>query len=439
MRNISRIIPFLLICAIASCNIQVSDEKPVGLHLQHLTPEEAGFSPESLELLDSLFESYVNKQAIASAEVMVVRKGGIAYHRSFSPEGASEPKDSIYRIMSMTKAITSVAAMQLYEQGKFMLDDPVEKYIPELGNMYVLQAVNQADSSFTALPAQQSITIRDLLRHTSGFAYGFSSPEMQMLYEKAGLVEAIAIDTEVQTLEENMKVLGILPLLHEPGTRYTYGVSTDVLGYLVEVVSGRRFDEYLLDQIFAPLGMDDSYFFVPSGKAGRLAKVYYNTAEEPLVRMEDSPITDYHSMAGQEFFSGGAGLSTTAADYAKFLQMLLNGGEYNGARILGPKTIDLMVTNQLKGIVPRGEPGSDEFAFGLGFQLGTGASVRRKPGSLNRYSWGGMLSTTYWWDAENDLAVVGMIQMLPFYHNEMWEKMEVIIYGALENRVPGGG
>ncbi len=433
MRNITRIVQALLVCAIVSCNNQVGEEKPGASHLHHVPPEQAGFHPGNLELLDSLFESYVNRQAIASAEVLVARNGGIAYHRSFSAGGASEPKDSIYRIMSMTKAITSVAAMQLYEQGKFLLDDPVERYIPELGNMYVLQSVNPADSSFTALPARNSITIRDLLRHTSGFAYGFSSPDMQKLYEKAGLVEAIALNTEVQTLEENMKVLGRLPLMHEPGTRYTYGVSTDVLGYLVEVVSGVRFDEYLQNQIFAPLGMNDSYFFVPAAKAGRLARAYSNTAEKPLVRMDNSPMTDYHSMKGQEFFSGGAGLSTTAADYAKFLQMLLNGGKYDGTRILGPKTIDLMVTNQLKDIVPGGASSSDDFAFGLGFEIGTGASVRKKPGSLNRYSWGGMLSTTFWWDTENDLAVVGMIQMLPFYHNEMWEKMEAIIYGALDN------
>ncbi len=423
-------IPFTLL---SSCSSPSSNGNNSAT-LNPVNPESAGLNPGSLEMLDNLFGEYIDKQAIASAEVIIVRNGGIAYHKSFSPEGAVGGQDSIYRIMSMTKAITSVAAMQLYEQGKFLLDDALENYIPEFRNMQVLESLNKSDSTYTSRPARRKITIRDLLRHTSGLAYGFTSPEMQIIYNKEGVVEAIALDTEVRTLADNMKVLGNVPLLHEPGTRYTYGVSTDVLGYLVEVVSGKRFDRYLDDHIFKPLDMDDSYFFVPAEKADRMAKVFANTREDPLVKMdEDSPMARYHSMTDELFFAGGAGLSTTAKDYARFLQMLLNGGEYNGNRIVGPKTIDLMVTNQLARINTPSEGGPDEreFAFGLGFELGTDDSYRRKPGSYNRYSWGGALSTTYWWDTENDLAVVGMIQMLPFFHNDMWEKMEVIIYGAM--------
>lgn len=423
-------IPFALLSSCSSSGGNVEDA-PV---LNPVHPESVGLNPGSLEMLDNLFGEYIDKQAIASAEVIVIRQGGIAYHKSFSPEGSAGGQDSIYRIMSMTKAITSVAAMQLYEQGKFLLDDALEDYIPEFSNMQVLQSLNKSDSTYTAQPAQRKITIRDLLRHTSGLAYGFTSEEMQMIYNKEGVVEAIALGMEVRTLADNMKVLGKVPLLHEPGTRYTYGVSTDVLGYLVEVVSGKRFDRYLHDHIFEPLDMDDSYFFVPADKADRMAKVFANTRENPLVKMdEESPMAKYHTMTEELFFAGGAGLSTTAKDYARFLQMLLNGGEYNGNRIVGPKTIDLMVTNQLGRINPPSEGGPDEreFAVGLGFELGTDDSYRRKPGSYNRYSWGGALSTTYWWDTENDLAVVGMIQMLPFFHNDMWEKMEVIIYGAM--------
>ncbi len=434
MRQAAFITSLVLLAAALSCNSDANRNGIASRQLHYVTPGDAGFDERSIENLDSLFNEYIAKEAIASAEVMVVRNGGIAYHRSFSPEGAVSGQDSIYRIMSMTKAITSVAAMMLYEQGKFLLDDPLEKYLPEFADMLVLQSVNPSDTSFTALPARRKITVRDLLRHTSGMAYSFTSPDMQMIYQKAGVVEAIPSGTEVRTMAENMKILGSLPLLHEPGKYYTYGVSTDVLGYLVEVVSGQRFDEYLTEHIFEPLGMDDSYFFVPGNKSARLAKGFSNTTEEPLVKMEGpGEIIEYHTRTDEKFFSGGAGLCTTAADYAKFLQMLLNRGTYNGARVLGPKTVDLMVTNQMAGIGPHGGSGPDDrtLEFGLGFQLGTEDSYRTKPGSLQRYSWGGALGTTYWWDTENQLAVVGMIQMLPFFHNDMWEKMEVTIYGAL--------
>ena len=432
MRQIAFITSVILLAAVLSCIDDADRNRITFRQLHYVTPGDAGFDERSIENLDALFNEYIAKEAIASAEVMVVRNGGIAYHKSFSPQGTETGQDSIYRIMSMTKAITSVAAMMLYEQGKFLLDDPLENYLPEFANMQVLHSVNPSDTSFTAVPARRKITVRDLLRHSSGLAYSFTSPDMQMIYQKAGVVEALATGTEVRTLADNMKVLGNLPLLHEPGTRYTYGVSTDVLGYLVEVVSGQRFDEYLMKHIFEPMGMDDSYFFVPGNKSARLAKGFSNTTEEPLVKMEGPrEMIEYHTKTDEKFFSGGAGLCTTAADYAKFLQMLLNRGTYNGARVLGPKTVDLMVTDQMAGISPPAGSGPDDRAFGLGFQLGTEKSYRTKPGSLQRYSWGGALGTTYWWDTENQLAVVGMIQMRPFFHNDMWEKMEVIIYGAL--------
>lgn len=424
----------LLIVASYSCDRYLNTNTTGLEQLADISAANAGFNEKNISALDSLFNDYIARQAIASAEIIVVKNGGIAYHKSVSPSGVSEGRDSIYRIMSMTKAITSVAAMQLYEQGKFLLDDPIENYIPEFKDMQVLQSVNHSDSTYTSVRARRKITIRDLLRHTSGLAYSFSSPEMQIIYTKEGVVEAFTVGREVNTLADNMKILGDVPLVHEPGTRYTYGVSTDVLGYLIEVISGQSFDKYLKEHIFDPLGMVDSYFFVPEEKAGRLAQVYANTEDKPIVKMESSLITEYHTMTGGKFFSGGGGLCTTAKDYAIFLQMLLNGGKFSEARILGSKTIDLMVTNQLANINPPAENGgADErkFAFGLGFELGTEHSYRKNPGSLQRYSWGGALSTTFWWDKENDLAVVGMIQMRPFFHRDMWRKMEVIIYGAI--------
>lgn len=428
-------IPFLsLIVLLYSCDGSLNTNTDGSGQLADISAADAGFNEKNISALDSLFNDYIASQAIASAEIMVVKNGGIAYHKSFSPAGVCKGRDSIYRIMSMTKAITSVAAMQLYEQGRFLLDDHIENYIPEFKNMQVLQSVNHSDSTYTSVPAQRKITIRDLLRHTSGLAYSFSSPEMQIIYPREGVVEAFAVGGEVNTLADNMRVLGNVPLVHEPGTMYTYGVSTDVLGYLIEVISGQSFDEYLKEHIFEPLGMEDSYFFVPEEKAGRLAKVYANTEDKPIVKMEPSLITEYQTMTGGKFFSGGAGLCTTAKDYAIFLQMLLNGGKFGEARLLGTKTIDLMVTNQLAGINPpadNGGPGERTFAFGLGFELGTDYSYRKRPGSLQRYSWGGALSTTFWWDKENDLAVIGMIQMHPFFHRDMWRKMEVIIYGAV--------
>lgn len=419
---------------VISCSPTNSD-KPDGLyHTYGTSVEEAGFHEINLGFLDSLFMEYIDKQAIASGEVIVVKNGSVAYHKSFSPKGVTSGQDSLFRIMSMTKAITSVAAMQLYERGEFLLDDPVEKYLPEFARMQVIQSFDSSDTTYTSVNAERKITIRDLLRHTSGLAYGFTTQDMQMLYSKGGVVDAIPIGTEVKTMADNVRLLARMPLVHEPGTRYTYGLNTDVLGYLVEVISGKTLDRYFYDHIFTPLNMKDSYFFVPENKSERLASIFSNTQEIPVVKMDDSSgMARYHAMSGETYFSGGAGLSTTAKDYAVFLQMLLNNGVYNGNRILGSHTVDLMVTNQLariNGSSPGGS-GDREFAFGLGFEIGTEDSYRVKPGSMQRYSWGGALSTTFWWDSENDLAVVGMIQMIPFLHGDLWERMEVIIYGAL--------
>lgn len=366
-----------------------------------------GSIQEKISKLDAMLEDAVKQEQVPGLVAMVVKDGKILYH---SAKGLADvesdkvmEKNSIFRIASQTKAITSTAIMMLWEEGKFRLDDPISKFIPEFKNPQVLNTFKYGDTTFTTKPSTKEITIRHLLTHTSGIGYGVidGDERMKMIYHKAGVMDLFT--TENITIEQSVKRLAKLPLHHEPGVKFTYSEGLDVLGYLIEIVSGMSFDQFLKTRIFDPLGMNDTRFYLSEAQAPRLVTVHTRKDGEWV----PFPITfydpDYPKTGAKAFFSGGAGLSSTTEDYAKFLQMYLNGGLYNGKRLLSPMTISTIMSNQVGELL--GDSGKDYgLAFGIvdqkGVQLGG-------IGSLGTFDWGGYFNTQYF--AAPQEKIIGLI------------------------------
>jgi len=310
-------------------------------------PYEVGMSEERLERIDSMLQQAIEENQIPGAVALVARDGQIVYHKAFgmadNQAGRELLRSDIFRIASQTKAITATAVMMLWEEGKFRLDDPISRYLPEFGGGF-----NENDTTFTTIPADNQITIRHLLTHTSGIGYGVidSDERFRKIYEKAGIIDLFT--TEEITIEENVKKLAKLPLHHNPGDAYVYSEGLDVLGYFIEVMSGMPLDEFFKTRIFDPLGMNDTRFYLPETKHNRLVTVQHKNEAQ---KWEPYPVTyydpGYPKTGAMTFFSGGAGLSGTAKDYARFLQMYLNNGEYNGVRLLSRTTVDVMMQNQI--------------------------------------------------------------------------------------------
>lgn len=391
-------------------------------------PEEVGLSSSRLERIDKTFQEYVNQRSIPGAVMLIARNGKIVYHKTFGFADAENKtalkKDHIFRIASQSKAITSLAVMMLFEEGKFLLDEPVSKYIPEFKNPKVLVTLNWKDTTYTTQAAKSEPTIRQLLTHTSGLDYaGIGSQEFKAIYAKAGVPSGIGNHDMV--LAEKIKTLGSLPLKHHPGEQYTYGLNTDVLGYLVEIWSGMSFDQFLRTRIFQPLGMNDTYFYLPKEKHNRLVTLYESS--DGIIKKVDHPIYDqvnpeYPKLDGR-YFSGGAGLSSTAEDYAKFLQLFLNKGEYNGARLLSRKTVELMLTNQIQPPINN--------QFGLGFGLETEKNDYQSIYSIGSFSWGGAFNTHYWADPKEKLVGIVFTNM---YASPFWnigDRFKVLTYQSI--------
>lgn len=391
-------------------------------------PEAAGFSTERLKRIDALVNDLVSRQGIPGAVVLIVRNGKVAYHHAYGFSDAEAKiamqKDNIFRIASQTKAITSLAVMMLWEEGKFLLDEPVSKYIPEFKNPKVLKTFNAADSSFVAEPANKEITIRQLLTHTSGIDYAaIGSKEFKAIYAKAGVPSGIGNDKEV--LADKMKILGGLPLKHLPGERFTYGLNTDVLGYLVEIWSGMPFDQFLRKRVFEPLGMNDTWFYLPPEKHSRLVPLYSGRdgkLQKAAGKTYDDVDTDYPKLKGS-YFSGGAGLSSTVEDYAKFLQLFLNFGQLNGVRLISRKTVELMLTNQVGSI--------NASPFGLGFGLEAESNDHSSVVSLGSFSWGGAFNTHYWADPKEKLIGLIFTNIYETAHWSIGERFKVLTYQAI--------
>jgi CubicO group peptidase (beta-lactamase class C family) len=426
----------VFVCLLITVTLSAQSSKKFTIGTDVTNPAEEGFSAERLERIDKVMQQYVDSGAMNGGVGMIIRNGKIVYYKSFGYDENKKSrmeKDAIFRIASQTKAITSVAVMMLYEEGKFLLDQPVSDFIPEFKNPNVIDKYNANDTTYTTVPAKREITIRDLLTHTSGLGYAqIGSDEQNAVYYKAGVVGGIGVDKIL--LADKIKILGSLPLFHQPGEKYTYGLNTDVLGYLVEVVSGMSLDQFFRTRIFEPLGMKDTYFYLPEKKYKRLATLY---TEDPVthkaVKMKDTVHLngvlrrDYPNMKGT-YYSGGGGLSSTVYDYAIFLQMLLNGGEYNGNRLLAPNTVRMMITNQIGENIPYHDGQSK---FGLGFGLTTEKSSGLLPTPAGVFEWGGMFATTYWADPTNHLIGLFYRNIWPTSHWQLGDIYKVLVYQAM--------
>jgi len=394
--------------------------------LKETSPISVRVSEDRLIHIDKMLKQSIDSGWIAGAVGFIARDGKIVYDKSFGISNVETKMlmhtDDIFRIASQTKAITSVAVMMLFEEGKFILDDPISKYIPEFANPRVLDKFNEKDTTYTSVPASREITIRDLLTHTSGIDYaGIGSPNMRAIYAKSGIPGSFGSDKIV--LGDKIRALGKLPLIHQPGERFTYGLNVDVLGYLVEVLSGENLDHYFHKHIFEPLGMNDTYFYLPASKHDRLVKVIAEDKNHHLVNASGTYV-DYPLVEGT-YYSGGAGLSSTIKDYAIFLQMLLNKGEYKGKRLLARHTVDLMTTNQIGDL----NLGRDK--FGLGFEITTASGQERLGISEGSFAWGGYFATTYWADPKERLVCLLFLQQSPFSHSEIQDKFKAMVYQAL--------
>ena len=394
--------------------------------LREALPESVNISSERLNRIDTMLLQSIDKGWISGAVGFLARDGKIIYNRSFGVSDLENKlpmqTDNIFRIASQTKAIASIGLMMLFEEGKFLLDDRVSKYIPEFANPQVLDKFNEKDTTFTTIPAKREITIRDLLTHTSGIDYaGIGSPVMNAIYSKAGITGDFGSDKV--TIGDDIKILGKQPLVHQPGERFTYGLNVDVIGYLIEILSGEKLDQYLKSRIFDPLGMTDTWFYLPEEKQGRLVKVNTENTDHQVVSMPQD-MFNYPLLKGI-YFSGGAGLSSTTKDYAIFLQMLLNKGEYNGKKLLSSRTVELITSNQIGDL----NLGVDK--FGLGFEITTERGQAVLGISEGSFAWGGYFATTYWADPEEKLVCLLFMQQVPLSHGEIQSKFKALVYQTL--------
>jgi len=372
-----------------------------GQALPTAKPEEVGLSSERLARIGQMVTADIEKGRLPGAVALIARKGRVAYFESWGlrdkATGAPMTKDAIFRIYSMTKPFTSVAVMMLVEEGRLLLTDPVSKHLPELAKLSV--GVEQVDpetgkATFYTMAAEREMTIQDLLRHTSGLTYGvFGKSAVKELYTKAG------IDSGEHTNQELVTKLATVPLHYQPGTTWEYGRSTDVLGRVVEVISGMTLGQFLEARIFRPLRMSDSGFWVATDKQGRIAEAL------PTDPDTGKPVKLLDVTAPRKFESGGGGGVSTAGDYARFSQMMLNRGQLDGVRLLSRKTVEYMTADQLGAMKFR--PGQ---GFGLGFQVRKEPGVAGEPGSVGEYTWGGFGGTFFWVDPKEDLIGIWMAQ-----------------------------
>ncbi|MGC4022224.1 MAG: serine hydrolase domain-containing protein [Cyclobacteriaceae bacterium] len=392
-------------------------------------PEENGISSERLQRIDRELNEYITKAQIPGVVGFIARNGKIVYQKSFGFSNVEKKtplkSDNIFRIASQSKAVTSLAVMMLWEDGKFLLDEPISKYIPEFKEPKVLVWFNEKDSTYSAQPAKSEITIRQLLTHSSGIDYAtIGNKEFKAIYAKAGIPSGIGNSKPSDVLSDKIKKLAKLPLRHQPGEQWTYGLNTDVLGYLIEVLSGMTFDDYLREKIFKPLGMNDTYFYLPKEKHDRLVTLY-ETKDGKLSQptsIYDGMNPEYPKLNGK-YYSGGAGLCSTVEDYAKFLQLFLNKGEYNGTRLLSRKTVELILTDQL-------QPPLKE-SFGLGFGLETADNDYQSPLSLGSFSWGGAFNTHYWADPKEKLIGIIFTNMYNSPHWNIGERYKALVYQSI--------
>ena len=420
----------IILCTVLSIGIALS---AIGQSISVVKSEESGLSLDRLESIDRILNEYVDQEEVAGGVALIALKGKIGYLKAFGMKDIDSKQpmktDDIFRIASMTKAITVAGVMMLFEDGYFTLDDPLSKFIPEFSEMQVM-VEDTANKSYTLEKAKSQITIRHLLTHTSGLTYDFfSQPYISEIYTQNNIYNGLG-ESE-GTIGDMVKRLTKLPLVNHPGEGWQYGMNMDVLGYLIEIISGQTFDEYLRDNIFEPLQMNNTYFYLPKQKKDRIATLYGFNSLGRLIKLEGTSDNGYHSdidvhESNKSYFSGGAGLVSTAEDYYKFLQMLLNNGFYNNKKLLSRKTIELMTSEQT----------GDNFewwkghGFGFGFAISRGPMFTGNPGSEGTYSWVGYFATNYWVDPKEELIGIFLTQLNP-RKNDMDIKFKNLMYQAI--------
>jgi CubicO group peptidase (beta-lactamase class C family) len=433
-KDMKRYVVALVLIAFVACQKRGQKESNV---LTVSVPEAGGFSSARLSRLDSGMSCWVKKKWVNGSVALIARNGRIVFHKAY---GYNDPdtkapldRNGIFRIASQTKAITTVAAMMLWEEGKFSLDDPVAKFIPSFSNQKVLDTFRSLDTTFTTVPAKRPITIRDLLTQTSGIGYpGIGSAEANAIYGKNKITGGVGVKD--QKLSDAMTRLGSLPLLFQPGEKWMYGVNTDLLGYLIELWSGMTLEDFFARRIFQPLGMNDTYFNVPVEKASRLVNFFVgdSTGIKKQGKVFGGFLDMNFPLQKHEYFSGGGGLSSTVYDYAVFLQMLLNGGEYNGIRLIAHNTVRMMTMNQIGDLfVNLGTP--TENKFGFGFSLITEDGSRLTPSQAGTYSWGGVFSTAYWVDPKEKMIVLLYRQMWGPHVADTDKAFKPLVYQAIND------
>ncbi len=427
----ARPLQYLLLSLILTASLALASSGH-GNSLKPAAPAEVGLSKERLDRIGQVMQQHVAANHIAGGIGLIARRGKIGYFESWGmmDKEGNKPmrKDALFRIYSMTKAVTGVATMMLYEEGKFSLNDPLAKYLPEFAAMKV--AVDKKDPQtgkriYYVVPAEREITIRDLLRHTSGLDYlGPRDEKGELLYAKLGATRADI------TIAEAVKRLAQAPLVHQPGTVWDYSLSIDVLGRLIEVVAGQPLDQFFAERITKPLGMVDTGFYVPQEKWDRLTTLYtLNEDKTTIKRHTGTPQESYKKPA--VLLLGGAGLVSTAIDYARFVQMLLNGGELDGVRLLSRKTVELMSTDHL-GELPVVSPTLPMgYGFGLTFAVNRGIGKTGIIGSTGEYNWGGAAGTSFWIDPQEQMIGVFMIQILPSSELTYRKEFKQLAYQAI--------
>ncbi|WP_246747856.1 serine hydrolase domain-containing protein [Methylobacterium sp. SD274] len=398
-------------------------------------PKALGLCPERLERVDAWMRRLVEEGKLAGLSVMLSRRGETAFFRAHGLADIARATpfaaDTITRIYSMTKPLTSVAVMMLYEEGRFQLDDPITRFLPEFTDMRVFTGGNRVKAE--TVPAQRPITIRDLLTHTAGFTYGFMEATLvDALYRQNGVDFG---ENQDASLAEVVARLARQPLLAQPGAEWNYSVATDLLGHLVAVVSGQDFGDFLKTRVIDPLGMVDTDFYVPADKVSRLAANYSLFRDRSLKLYDDAVGSRFATKPA--IASGGGGLVSTASDYMRFCRFILGRGALDGVRLLGRKTVELMLMNHLGGdLASMGQPRFSEssytgIGFGLGFSVMLDPARAQIVGTPGEVAWGGLASTSFWIDPAEDLAVVMLAQLIPSSALPIRRELRVLTYAAL--------
>ncbi len=429
----NRCFSLLLAIALVACTKTTDRNTTV---LTENTAESGGFSSARLARLDSGMKDWVKNKWINGSVALIARKGKIVFYKAYGYNDLETKspldKTGIFRIASQTKAVTTVAAMMLWEEGKFSIDDPVSKFIPSFATQTVISTFQPKDTTYTTVPAKRPITIRDLLTQTSGLGYpAIGTAEAKAIYAKNKISGGVG--EKNPKLSDAMNRLGTLPLLFQPGEQWMYGLNTDLLGYLVEVWSGMTLEDFFTQRIFQPLGMKDTHFNLPQEKALRLVNFFQEGADG--IKKQDKVFGGLDMnfpLQKHTYFSGGGGLSSTIYDYAVFLQMLLNGGEYNGTRLLAHNTVRMMTMNQIGDLfVNLGTP--TENKFGFGFSIITEEGSRLSPSQAGTYAWGGAFSTSYWVDPKENMIVLLYRQMWGSHVADTDKAFRPLVYQAIND------